>query len=287
VKQTNRYSGIIFWIAHVKKRLAYPLNREIRHNRLDSFNNERHVPRLAQIHEFMETKSLYTILGIRPDASPDQIETAYAELLHHLKDGSETNPGGDDRIRLIAAKEAYTVLSNSLSRQQYNQKLFAPQTFSNQPEIVYESANSWSIPKLLVIGLLAIAAIWIYNDSVARREKLRIDHAVNVEDKLIKLQQDERNAQEADRQAQLERQQEFQKAAQDNAFRESAIREASQIDFNLQQQAQQEAREKQMQQQREDIQLRQQKIDAERLIAKEKMEVQRLEFENHRIDYRN
>jgi curved DNA-binding protein CbpA len=251
------------------------------------FKNERHAPRLAYIHKFMETKSLYTVLGIRPDASPDQIETAYAELLHQLKDGSETNPGGDDRVRLIAAKEAYAVLSNSVSRQQYNQKLFAPQTFSNQPEIVYESSNSWSIPKLLVIGFLAIAAIWIYNDSVAQRERLRIEHAKEVEDKLIKLQQDERNEQEADRQAQLERQQEFQKAAQDNAFRESALREARQIDLTLQQQAQQEARERQMQQLREDAQLRQQKSDAERQIAKEKMEVQTLEIENHRYNYRN
>ena len=45
----------------------------------------------------METKSLYTILGARPDASSDQIESTYAEILHHLKDGSESNPGGDDR----------------------------------------------------------------------------------------------------------------------------------------------------------------------------------------------
>lgn len=39
----------------------------------------------------MESRSLYTILGIRPDASADQIERAYAERLHQLKDGAEAH----------------------------------------------------------------------------------------------------------------------------------------------------------------------------------------------------
>jgi curved DNA-binding protein CbpA len=230
----------------------------------------------------METKSLYTILGIRPDASIDQIETAYAELLHQLKDGSEASPGGDDRIRLIAAKEAYTVLSNSAARQQYNQKLFAPQTFDSQPEIIYEQSNSWNIPKLLVIGCFSIGAIWVYNDNVAEREKLRIE----LEKSQIKLQNEAQNRQEAVQQTQLNRQQELQKTAQENALRERALRESRETDYRLQQLAQQEARETQLQQQREDARLRQQKIEAERQVEKEKQTVRWLQNENQRNNYR-
>jgi DnaJ-class molecular chaperone len=228
----------------------------------------------------METKSLYTILGVRPDASIDQIESAYAELLHQLKDGTEANPGGDDRIRLIAAKEAYAVLSNSAARQQYNQKLFAPQTFDSQPEIIYEESNSWSIPKLFVIGFFLIGAIWVYNDNVAEREKLRIEHVKELENNLIKLQNEAQNKQEAAQQTQLDRQQELQKAAQENALRENTLRESRETDYRLQQLAQQEAHEKQMQQQREEAQRRQQKIDAERQIEKEKQVVRWLQNEN-------
>lgn len=234
----------------------------------------------------METKSLYTILGVRPDASIDQIETAYAELLHQLKDGSEANPGGDDCIRLIAAKEAYTVLSNSAARQQYNQKLFAPQTFDSQPEIIYEQSNSWSIPKLFVIGCFLIGAIWVYNDNVAEREKLRIAHVKELENNLLKLQDEAQNKQEAAQQTQFDRQQELQKTGQENALRENALRESRETDYRLQQLAQQAAREKELQQQREEARLRQQKIDAERQVEKEKQTVRWLQNENQRNNYR-
>ncbi|OGU22419.1 MAG: hypothetical protein A2580_14135 [Hydrogenophilales bacterium RIFOXYD1_FULL_62_11] len=230
----------------------------------------------------METKSLYTILGIRPDASVDQIESAYAELLHQFKDGSEANPGGDDRIRLIATREAYAVLSNPAARQQYNQKLFAPQTFDSQPEIIYRVSDSWSIPKLLVIGSFLIGSIWVYNNSVAEREKLRIE----LEKNQIKLQNETQNRQEAVQQTQLNRHQELQKTVQENAIRENALRESRETDYRLQQLAQQEAREKQQEQQREEAKLRQQKNDAERQIEKERQAVRWLQNENQRNNYR-
>lgn len=74
-------------------------------------------------------KTLYSILGLAPDASSAQIETAYAELLASL---GQQGTGQDDHIRLIAIKEAYSILSDPIKRQVYNQKLFAPETISRR-----------------------------------------------------------------------------------------------------------------------------------------------------------
>jgi curved DNA-binding protein CbpA len=241
----------------------------------------------------METKSLYTILGVRPDASSDQIETTYAELLHLLKDGTEANPGGDDRVRLIAAKEAYTVLSNPVARQRYNQKLFAPQVSDVSPVIIMEPDNSWGMAKLLVIGSIVVTAIWVYNQNSLEKERLFIAHEKQLAENQIKLQQDSQQLQETSLQAQLQRQQKLEKEAQDRSLRESMLRDSRELDSRLQQQAreeeqkqQREVREKQYQQQQEEARRRQQQYEAERQIEKEKQALQRLQNENRRSSTR-
>jgi curved DNA-binding protein CbpA len=230
----------------------------------------------------METKSLYTILGIRPEASADQIETAYAKLLHQLKDGTATNPGGDDRIRLIAAKEAYEVLSDPTARQLYNQKLFAPTTLGSSTQTGAEPSQSWNIVKLLVIGAIVIAAIWTYNRNAIEREKLRVEHEKAIVENQIKLEQERMAQQEAN-----------QKEAQERAFREQALRESRELDYRLQQQAreqqnqqQREAREQQYQRQQEEARQRQQRYEAERQIEREKQALRRLQNENRSTSYK-
>lgn len=248
----------------------------------------------------METKSLYTILGIRPEASADQIEAAYAALLHQLKDGTEANPGGDDRIRLIAAKEAYGVLSDPTARQLYNQKLFAPTTLGGATRAGAEPSGSWNIVKLLVIGAIVIAAIWTYNLNAIEREKLRVEHEKAIVETQIKLEQERMAQQEASIQAQLQRQQALQKEAQERAFREQALRESRELDYRLQQQAreqqnqqqredrakQQAAREQQYQRQQEEARQRQQRYEAERQLEREKQALRRLQNENRSTSYK-
>ena len=242
----------------------------------------------------MESKSLYTILGIRPDASADQIEHAYAELLHQLKDGVDAHPGGDARVRLIAVKEAYTVLSNPVSRQMYNQKLFAPQTVRPAPEIVIEPSNSWGIVKLLVIGSIVIAAIWIYNSNAIEKEKLLIEHEKQIIETQVKLEQEKREQQAASQQAQLQRRQQYEEEAKQRRIREQAIRDSRELDYRLQRDAreqqnqqqrearekQQAAREQQNQQQQEEARQRQQKLEAERQLEREKQALRNLQNEN-------
>lgn len=234
----------------------------------------------------METKSLYTILGIRPDASSDQIETAYAGLLHQLKDGSEANPGGDDRIRLIAAKEAYSVLADPVARQLYNQKLLAPQTIDNSPPIIIESDNSWSVAKLLVVGALALAAIGVYGYTSRETEQLRIQHEKELADSQLKLEQERLEQQQTMQQAQLARQEELAKEAKERAIQESAERESREIDARLQQEEREKQRQDQIKQQRDEAQRRQDQYNAQRQVELEKQALQRLENENRRGGYR-
>jgi curved DNA-binding protein CbpA len=235
----------------------------------------------------METKSLYTILGVRPEASADQIEIAYAALLHQLREGTEANPGGDDRIRLVTAKEAYEVLSNPTARQLYNQKLFAPKTLGNSPEITVAPSNSWNIVKLLVIGAIVIAAIWTYNRNAIESEKLRVQHEKEIVENQIKLEQERMAQQEANLQAQLQRQEAFQKEAQERALRENMLRESRELDYRLQREAreaqsqqQREAREREYQRQQEEARQRQQKYEAERQLEREKQALRSLQNEN-------
>ncbi len=242
----------------------------------------------------METKSLYTILGIRPDASSAQIERAYAELLHQLQDGVEANPGGDARIRLVAAKEAYTVLSDPTARQRYNQKLFAPQTVGAASEIIIEPSNSWSIVKLLVIGFIVIAAIWIYNRNTIEKEKLLIQHEQQIIETQVKLEQEQRELQAANQQKQLQQREQYEAEARERRLREQALRDSRELDYRLQRnereqqsQQQQEAREKQQaareqqyQLQQEEARQRQQRLEAERQLEREKQALRNLQNEN-------
>lgn len=242
----------------------------------------------------METKSLYTLLGVRPDASSDQIERAYAELLHQLKDGIDAHPGGDDRIRLIAAKEAYAVLSDPIARQRYNQKLFAPQTVGAVPEIIVESSSSWGIVKLLVVGAIVIAAIWTYNRNTLEKEKLLIEHEKQIIETQVKLEQEQRELQAANQLAQQQQREQYEAQAQERRLREQALRDSRDLDYRLQRnereqlsQQQREAREKQQaarelqyQQQQEEARQRQQRLEAERQIEREKQALRNLQNEN-------
>ncbi len=236
----------------------------------------------------METKSLYTILGVRPDASSSQIETAYAELLHLLQDGAID---GDSRVRLVAVKEAYTVLSDPIARQHYNQKLFAPKSLDLAPEIVVEPPSFWSTPKLLIVGAIVIAAVWVYNRNAIEKEKLLIEHEKQLISTQIELEQKQREEQRALQEAAMQRQQAFQKEAQERAQREQMLRESRELSYRLQReqdsQQQREAREKQQaqreeqyQRQQEEARQRQLKYEAERQLDREKQALRNLQNEN-------
>lgn len=227
----------------------------------------------------MEPKSLYTLLGVRPDASVDQIEHAYAALLHELQDGSDANPGGDARTRLIAVKEAYTVLSNPVARQVYNQKLFAPQTVGRLPEIVMEPANSWGVVKLLIIGAIVISALWIYNRNTIEKEKLLIEHEKQLIATQVELEREQRQTQAVAQQHNLK----IEAEERERRARQQALRDAQEMDSRVktvEREKQQADREAQYQKQQEESRQRQLKLEAERQIDREKRALRELQNQN-------
>jgi curved DNA-binding protein CbpA len=226
----------------------------------------------------MESKSLYTVLGIRPDASQDQIEAAYATVLEQLKEGTNLNPNADDRIRLIAAKEAYEILSNPLKRQQYNQKIFAPQSAEIPQVIVIEQAESWSISKVVVVGVILLAAIGAYGYTTTQREQVRLAHEKEVAGTQARLEQERLAQQEALMAQQAERE----RVAAEQAMREKAIRESDAVSMRLRQEDMERQRQEQYQQMRDEAARRQQLAEAQQRALREKQTLQWVENENRR-----
>lgn len=179
-------------------------------------------------------KSLYSVLGVSPDASPAQIEMAYAELLSRFQDGTDRQPGEDATIRLIAAKEAYAVLSNPDTRQLYNQKLFAPATrkgrASSERSYCDEPPPSLATRKILLVGVLAIVGLLVYSYGAREREKLRIQHEHEVQLRAVQLIEEQQRQAAAERELQHERQRQLDAAAREYREKEDQERYIREVD---------------------------------------------------------
>lgn len=81
------------------------------------------------------TKSYYTVLGVEPDASQQQIKSAYRRRVKEL----HPDHYGQDSGPFLAVQEAYDVLSDPARRQTYDEQLTGqqrrkpPQTAARQP----------------------------------------------------------------------------------------------------------------------------------------------------------
>ncbi len=81
--------------------------------------------------ESRELINYYLILDIRRNADLDAIETAYARMaLKHHPDVAGDSPEVQKRFALI--NEAYSVLSNTEKKREYDQKLGTPRKFTRR-----------------------------------------------------------------------------------------------------------------------------------------------------------
>lgn len=169
----------------------------------------------------MAVKSLYSLLGVGPDASPAEIESAYAGMLAKCADGSDLAPGADNQARLIAVKEAHSVLSDPTRRQVYNQKLFA--SVASAPGVLPNDAftveyGSSGSNRWLWFGALVLTAAGIALYFQHQHEQLRVQQEVLTKQLEIakKAQQDSEDQADArsDRQKQLDQAAEANRQAQ-------------------------------------------------------------------------
>lgn len=163
-------------------------------------------------------KSLYSILGVGPDATRDQIETAHAELLATLREVSVSQQDNDHRTRLIAIREAYSILSDPVARQRYNQKFFAPETslLSAQNQIaISEATDSGGMRKILMIGAIVLSGWALYTYNARERDQLRIKHESEVQMKALQLEEERQKLAADEQEASLERQKKLDAEAQE------------------------------------------------------------------------
>lgn len=222
-------------------------------------------------------KTLYSILGVAHDASAAQIETAYAGLLAEISQSQ----GENERVRLIALKEAYGVLSDPIKRQLYNQKLFAP-----EPTVVYSAAQtpvseSFGLKKILLIGALAIGGLVLYSNNARERERLRIQHEHEVQMRAVQILENAQEQAVTEQEARLARQQQQEaqyRERQEKAEFERFNREAESRRLMNERAQQQQAQREQYEQ---DAKKRQEANDARQRAYQQEAELRRLQREQY------
>jgi curved DNA-binding protein CbpA len=232
---------------------------------------------------------LYSILGVTPDASSAQIENAYAELLLQLADGPSSPSDEQQRIRLIAVKEAYAVLSDPTKRQLYNQKLFAPEaparpaTASGPLQEI--GATTW-IKAAQVLGGLLIAALAVYSYHSKEQEKLRLQ--LELQRKAAELVENEQQQRAEENEARQLRQQQVDAQARERQERYERERLNREIDSRQyqnaraeEQKAQRERYERLQAEREADNRSRREAADARMQAQREKAELQRMEREHY------
>jgi len=243
-------------------------------------------------------KSLYALLGVEPDASAEQINDAYARLVERIKASSEE----DQQARLVAAREAYSILSDPPGRERYDIKLrsdlaraermpASPQAAREAPA-PGESAGGYGFLVILLIGAVALGGLYMYSNSVRERDKLRIEHEKEIQMRALKLLEEEQSRKAAEAEAKqdlreardIDRNVERERSANERYLRDldqrhrSELREEEQRKQRESYEQERKAREAERQQQRE---LAEARYRAER----DKAEAERIERERRRRYY--
>ncbi len=234
-------------------------------------------------------KSLYSILGLSPEATAADIESAYASALLQL--GADAAPAPDEarRIRLIAVKEAYAVLADPLKRQLYNQKLFAPETLlmplpGSRPT---DSAGTgdW-LRKVQVIGALLIAALAIFAYYSKEQERLRIQH--ELQQKAVELAETAQRQEAEDKEARQTRQRQLDEQARERQSKADWERLNREIDNRQrqnasieEQKAQRERYERQQAEREAEARQRRAIADARSQAQRDKADLQRMERDRY------
>lgn len=143
-------------------------------------------------------KSLYALLGVDADATPEQINDAYARLVARIQASSEE----DKQANLIAAREAYAILSDRPARDRYDIKLrtdlaraeYMPAAPRPAPARQAEppgGSGVWGFLAILLAAAVALGGLFMYTNSTREKEKLRIEHERDVQMRALQLLEEE------------------------------------------------------------------------------------------------
>lgn len=243
----------------------------------------------------MAIKTLYTLLGVEPIASPQEIEDAFLRLKVRYPE-SKLAVDEAARNQFQAIQQAYATLGNPDSRSLYDRKLASAGMRVARPEPLEESETSWMSTRNIVVGgtiLLIGATMWFYH----AREQARVQQ--EIADRALKVIEEERRqkaelaAQEAQRRQTLfeegQRQREEAQARQLQNDAQRTVQQTSAEIRRAQQEADAAQRKAQLEQQQkqraEDLARRQAEQEAARRVADEKRQLRDLCMQKyHRPD---
>lgn len=135
-------------------------------------------------------KSLYDILELEEDATPNKIKNAYLRLKQQFEqDHPETHEQHISAIQFHAIGEAYAILSDPKRRELYDQKLIHEQQRSYHADV--ERPGSPLLKAILGVLLVALAWMGYSHYRNAETAKLRELKRMELEFEQAKLRQEE------------------------------------------------------------------------------------------------
>lgn len=163
----------------------------------------------------MAERTFYDILEVSNSASSETIQAAYERLSAKFDPAKQGKPGdAAARMQFDAIKQAYVTLSNVDGRAQYDRKL----ELRNLPPVrnVQVLEPFWTLPKLILVGLMVLAAGGYYLKHQRDQARIEAEKAVA----LAKAKEAEEKAKvaEAQRVAALQAS-EYERAERENALR--------------------------------------------------------------------
>jgi curved DNA-binding protein CbpA len=231
----------------------------------------------------MAAKTLYELLEVSSNASPDAIRAAYERLIPKLDpDRPENVSKPDARIHHDTVKEAFLTLSNPAKRAQYDKTLAA----RSQPAIynVEVIEPFWTLPKLIVVALIVVVGGGYYYSDKQTQAKLETEKAIAT----AKAKEAEENAKAEAAQARIDAQLARDQALMDARQRrehDAALRGFQQEQSMNQRTEQGRAQRERAEQQRAEAQQRREESQAvaaaRQQAARDKAELCRIERERY------
>lgn len=127
----------------------------------------------------MVARTLYELLEVSSNASPDAIRAAYERLLPKLDpDRPENVSKPDARIQYEVVKDAFLTLGNPAKRAQYDKTLAA----RSQPALHHVEVIEpfWTLPRLIVVALIVVVGGGYYYSHKQTEAKLATERAIAV-----------------------------------------------------------------------------------------------------------
>lgn len=182
-------------------------------------------------------KTLYDVLEVSPSASDEIIRAAYERLIAKFDPLAPENAGkADVRFRHEAVKDAFLTLANPAKRQQYDRSLAARATSGYA--VIEEPEPFWTMPKIVVAGLIVVALGGWYWNHVQTEKQLAAEReiaAARAREAEARAKEEAARAEQARLDAAEERRRQLQESraraemdrARSNFEREQRMREAS------------------------------------------------------------